>query len=114
MEFLTAFTIDIKHNDNIAELDNSSYHVKLTLDDEYKDKKILLYYLTEDGSLIKVNAEKVNNQLLFDKLDNVTYIMLEDTSLNNYILIILGACLFIVIALIVIIVVIKKKKRKAF
>lgn len=114
VEFLTAFTIDIKHNDNIAELDNSSYHVKLTLDDEYKDKKILLYYLTEAGSLIKVNAEKVNNQLLFDKIDNVTYIMLEDTSSNNYILIIMGACLLIVILLVVIVVIIKKKKRKAF
>lgn len=114
VEFLTAFKIDIKHNEDVAELDSSNYKVKLTLDDEYLDKKIVLYCLTEDGSLMKVDAEKVDNKLVFNRINNATYIMLEDTSSNNFLLIILGASLLVVIALIVIIVVIKKKKRKAF
>ncbi len=114
VRFLTAFTIDIKQNGKNADIGyKPNYNVKLKIDEEYQDKKILLYCLTKDGSLIKINVNKENNQLLFDNESNVTYIMLEDLSFTTYLQIILIVGLSTIILLVVVIIVIKKKKRKA-
>lgn len=70
-------------NENFTQLEDGTFRVKIPLKEEYKDKKLMAYYVREDGKILEYEVEIEDGYAIFYTDHFSIYSLVPIANINN-------------------------------